>query len=133
MDGEGPAAAGPSPSFWNNPGVRIVLLAVVAAALMAPSVALGSADAKRPTLRITDLAPLTVRGADFKPGERVKLLANAGRPVTRAVTAGPRGGFVVRLGVRVDAGCSAAVVQAIGKAGSRATVDLTRPGCDERP
>ena len=111
--------------------MRIVLTAL-AVALLATSTALGAADARRPTLRITDLAPLTVRGTNFRPGERVKLLANAGRPVTRAVRAGPRGGFVARLGVRVDGSC-ATVVQAIGAAGSRALVDMASPGCDERP
>ena len=111
--------------------MRIVLSAL-AVALLATSTALGAADARRPTLRITDLAPLTVRGTNFRPGERVKLLVNAGRPVTRAVRAGPRGGFVARLGVRVDGSC-ATVVQAIGAAGSRALVDMAAPGCDERP
>ena len=112
--------------------MRTVLVAVVGLALVSSSVALGEADAKRPSLRITDLAPLTVRGVNFKPGERVKLLVNAGGPVSKGVRAGPRGGFVARLGVSVGGSCSA-VVQAIGKAGSRALVDLTRPGCDERP
>ena len=111
--------------------MRIVLSAL-AVALLATSTALGAADARRPTLRITDLAPLTVRGTNFRPGERVKLFVNAGRPITRAVRAGARGGFVARLGVRVDGSC-AAVVQAIGAAGSRALVDMASPGCDERP
>jgi hypothetical protein len=113
--------------------MRIVPAVVLAVALATSSAAFGGADARRPTLRITDLAPLTVRGVDFRPGERVKLLVSAGGPVSRAVRAGPRGGFLVRLGVRVDASCCSAVVQAIGTAGSRAMVDLARPGCDERP
>jgi len=114
--------------------MRIALVVASVLALLVSATALGGADARRPALRITDVAPLTVRGTNFRPGERVKLLVSAGRPVTRAVRAGVRGGFVARLGVRVDAGgaCSAAV-QAIGSAGSRALVDLTRPGCDERP
>jgi hypothetical protein len=104
----------------------------VVLALVVSATARGGADARRPALRITDLAPLTVRGTNFRPGERVKLLVNAGRPITRAVRAGTRGGFVARLGVRADGAC-ATVVQAIGAAGSRALVDLARPGCDERP
>ena len=78
--------------------MRIVLTAL-AVALLATSTALGAADARRPALRITDLAPLTVRGSNFRPGERVKLFVNAGRPITRAVRAGARGGFVARLGL----------------------------------
>ncbi len=113
--------------------MRLVLLAAVALALVASTTALGASEARRPALRITDLAPLTVRGANFQPGERVKLLVNAGTPLSRSVRAGSRGRFVARLGVRVDAGVCSAVVQAIGAAGSRALVDMTRPGCDERP
>ncbi len=113
--------------------MRFVLLAVVALTLVASTTALGAADARRPALRITDLAPLTVQGVNFKPGERVKLLVNAGAPLSRAVRAGSRGRFVARLGVRLDASSCSAVVQAIGAAGSRALVDLSRPGCDERP
>ena len=113
--------------------MRIALVVASVLALLVSATALGGADARRPALRITDVAPLTVRGTNFRPGERVKLLVSAGRPVTRAVRAGVRGGFVARLGVRVDAGACSAVVQAIGSAGSRALVDLTRPGCDERP
>jgi hypothetical protein len=86
-------------------------------------------------LRIVDTAPLTVRGTSFKPGERVKLLVNAGKPVTRAVKAGPRGGFTARLGIGTSID-TAVVVQAIGMRGSRAMVDVTtphgsRPGCDK--
>jgi hypothetical protein len=102
------------------------------ASMLVLATAVGAADAKRPALRILDLAPLTVQGTSFQPGERVKLLVNAGGPVARSVRAGARGGFTVRLGVSVR-GCTAVVVQAVGGRGSRAMVDLTRPGCDERP
>jgi hypothetical protein len=113
--------------------VRIVLTALAVALLATSTTALGGSDARRPALRITDLAPLTVRGTNFRPRERVKLFVNAGRPITSAVRAGVRGGFVARLGVRVDAGACSTVVQAVGSAGSRALVDMARPGCDERP
>jgi len=113
--------------------VRLALTAVVVALFAASTTALGAPDTRRPVLRITDLAPLTVRGANFRPGERVKLLVNAGTPVVRAVRAGERGRFVARLGVRLDASSCSAVVQAVGAAGSRAMVDLARPGCGERP
>jgi hypothetical protein len=113
--------------------MRTALLAVLAAVLVTSSTAFAGADARRATLRITDLTPLTVRGTHFAPRERVKLLVNAGRPLTKTVRAGPRGRFVARLGVRVDAGICSVVVQAIGAAGSRATADVLRPGCDVRP
>lgn len=94
--------------------------------------AAATAPEKSPVLRILDTAPLTVRGVAFKPGERVKLLVSTGTPIARSVHAGPRGGFVARLGIRPSL-CAGIVVQAIGKRGSRAMVDLTRPDCDVRP
>jgi hypothetical protein len=106
--------------------------AAAIAVIVLLGVSLGAADARRPALRIVDLAPLTVQGTSFKAGERVKLLVNAGGPHAKTVRAGRRGGFTVRLDVSVR-GCTAVVVQAIGGRGSRAMVDLTRPGCDERP
>ena len=113
--------------------MRQVLLAAVALSLIVSTTALGGSDVRRPALRITDLSPLTVRGANFKPGERVKLLVSAGTPLSRSVRAGSRGRFVARLGVRVDASVCSTVVQAFGTAGSRAMVEMARPGCDERP
>jgi hypothetical protein len=113
--------------------VRAILVGCALAALVCASSAAGGAEAKRPTLRITDFAPLTVRGENFKAGERVKLLVNAGKPLMRSARAGEQGRFVVRLGARVDPGACSTVVQAIGAAGSRAMVDLSRTGCDVRP
>ena len=81
--------------------MRGVATALVAALVLSASgAALAAGEAKRPALQIVDLSPLTVRGTNFKAGERVKLLVNAGGPISKAVKAGPRGGFVVRLGVR---------------------------------
>jgi hypothetical protein len=94
--------------------------------------ALGStgseAASKRPSLRFVDLDPLTVRGLNFKPGERVKLLVNADGPHRLAAKASPRGDFTVRLAFKLDR-CTAVVVQAIGNKGSRAMVDVTTPDC----
>ena len=110
-------------------------LALALGAALVLSVAgtpLAGGAAKRPTLRILELAPVRIQGTNFQPGERVKLLVNAGGPVAKSLRAGSRGGFSVRLGVSLR-GCDALVVQAIGARGSRAMVDLTRPGCEERP
>jgi hypothetical protein len=113
--------------------VRGLVLATVAGLLLAGAGAAYSAgEAKRPTLRILELAPVRIQGTNFKPGERVKLLINAGGPVAKSVRAGPRGGFTTRLDVSVR-GCDGLVVQAIGGRGSRAMTDVTRPGCEERP
>jgi hypothetical protein len=113
--------------------MRILASALVATvALGAYGTALAGGAGKRPTLQILALTPLTVRGASFRPGERVTLLVNAGKPLTKRLAAGPRGGFTVRLHVVVE-GCTAVVVQAIGARGSRAMSDLPMPGCREQP
>lgn len=109
-----------------------VLATVMALLLAGAGAAFSAGEAKRPALRILDLAPVRIQGTNFKPGERVQLLINARGPVSKAVRAGPRGGFTVRLGVSLG-GCDELVVQAVGGRGSRAMVDVTRPGCDERP
>jgi hypothetical protein len=95
------------------------------------SVACGSTQAsssRTPRLEIASTAPLIVDGRGFVPGERVKLLVTAGRPLARVVSAGPRGGFRARWQISTGR-CEAVVVQAIGSRGSRAMVDLTAPDC----
>ena len=103
------------------------LLALVAAA---GAGARDEAVTRTPQLRLLDLAPLTVRGSGFRAGERVKLVATADRLATRNVQAGARGGFTVRFDLRAGP-CTAAVVQAFGRAGSRASVDRPTPDCLE--
>jgi hypothetical protein len=80
---------------------------------------IGATNGPRATLRAIDLEPLTLRGASFKPSERVKLLVAAPKPSQRVVRADARGRFRVVLALAVD-GCDAVVVQAIGARGSRA-------------
>ena len=104
----------------------------VTVALSTAGVAFAGSEARQPSLQILDTAPLTVRGTSFKAGERVTLLVNVGKPLTKAVKAGPRGGFTARLAVRPGGG-TAIVVQAIGARGSRAMADVTKPDCNELP
>ena len=95
------------------------------------SVACGATQAnstRTPRLELASTAPLIVEGRGFAPGERVKLLVSAGSPLTRVVSAGPRGGFRTRWLLSIGR-CQAVVVQAIGNRGSRAMVDLTAPDC----
>lgn len=101
----------------------------ICALLLTGSSALG---AGRATLSITDRDPLTIRGARFAPGERVKLLVTGQSLVVRAVRAGPRGGFTTVFRVRLGR-CDAVVVQAIGSRGHRAQVDITQMACAPPP
>jgi hypothetical protein len=101
-------------------------------------VACGSADATptttedesktRPALKIASLDPLTVKGTRFVPGERVKLLVNAGGARMKAAKVDERGRFAIAFRVDLDR-CAGIVVQAFGTRGSRAMVDITAPNC----
>lgn len=84
-------------------------------------------------LKLVALNPLTVRGVGFTPGESIRLLVTADQVVTRSLKAGPRGGFLVKLPVRLTDRCSSLVVQAIGSRGHRAMVDRTAVACDPDP
>ena len=111
---------------YNRMGRFSLLLTVI----VASSIGAGTAAATAPTLRIQAVAPLTVAGHGFVPGERVTLTVRvAGRRVaTRAVTAGNRGTFratFVSTLVAVDPCRGSIDVAAAGTAGSRAL--LRRP------
>jgi hypothetical protein len=99
-------------------------LSIVALALVL--VPAGAARNQRaPTLRVVDLAPLTVRGTGFVPAEKVRLALRPGRPraVVRTVSAGPSGSFRAGFGLAAVEPCRGAVViTATGSRGSRASV-----------
>lgn len=82
----------------------------------------------RPALKIVSLSPLTVKGARFVPGERVKLLVSGGGGKSKAARADRRGRFTAAFAVKLDR-CTSFVVQAVGARGSRAMVDVTAPSC----
>jgi hypothetical protein len=105
-------------------GGAVVALALAAVALAASA----QAASKRPTLQFIDLDPVTVRGLNFKSGERVKVLVSTGRVKRLATKANANGTFSLSLGIKVD-GCTAVVVQAFGNRGSRAMIDITAPDC----
>lgn len=92
-------------------------------------VLLVSGGAARPALRPLDLNPLTLAGSGFRANERVTLLV-AVPPVvkTTRLRASARGRFRVVFRVKVGR-CDAAVVQAIGARGSRATFQHDAIGC----
>jgi hypothetical protein len=94
-------------------------------------VVLVSGGAARPALRPLDLDPLTLAGSGFRANERVTLLV-AVPPVVKStrVRATARGRFRVVFRVKVGR-CDAAVVQAIGARGSRATFQHDALDCAE--
>jgi hypothetical protein len=79
---------------------------------------------KRAKLEAMSTQPLRVRGKEFVPGERVRVTLKLvlGKTMTRRVTAGRRGGFVVNFG-EVNT-CNGFTVGAIGSRNSRATLSF---------
>jgi hypothetical protein len=102
---------------------------VVMKVLALVGVVLVSGGTARPALRPLDLNPLTLAGSGFRANERVTLLV-AVPPVvkTTKLRANARGRFRIVFRVKVGR-CDAAVVQAIGARGSRATYQHTTAGC----
>lgn len=74
-------------------------------------------------LAITDRQPLVVRGTGFVPGERVHVIAAAGRSDDIRVVANREGAFVVRFSFAVPR-CGRAWVRATGAKGTQARLTL---------
>ena len=68
-----------------------------------------------------DASPVAFRGVGFKPGERVRVSVYAGERATKRLTAGARGGFVVRFAGLDPNACTGFSAVAVGNEGSRAS------------
>jgi hypothetical protein len=79
----------------------------------------------RPQLAPVGQQPLTVKGTGFQPDEKVRLVANGGKPTT--VVADSAGVFEARL-PGVDS-CDSVTVEATGSKGSRADFNLSQIAC----
>lgn len=94
---------------------------LVAVAVLAVATLASARAATRPTLRLMDASPVAFRGIGFKPHERVRVSVYAGGRVAKRVTAGVRGGFVVRFSSLDPNACSGFWASAVGDKGSRAS------------
>jgi hypothetical protein len=90
--------------------------------------ALPAAATGMPSLQLRDRAPLTVKGANFKARELVRVTASvADETVTRSVRARANGDFTVRY-LTLSAGrCEDLAVVARGATGTRAVLKLFPP------
>jgi hypothetical protein len=68
-----------------------------------------------------DANPIAFRGAGFKAHERVRVSVFAGERATKRLTAGIRGGFVVRFTALDPNACAGFSAVAVGSEGSRAS------------
>jgi hypothetical protein len=101
--------------------MRHLLLAVaLLAALLALPVTAGARTKPKPSIMVTRVLPLTVKGSGFVAGERVKVVVRIPEVYRKTVRAGRRGRFTLLM--RVPAGkCVTIRVAAIGSKGSRAS------------
>ncbi|MFN2466853.1 MAG: hypothetical protein ABR521_01795 [Gaiellaceae bacterium] len=111
--------------------MRKLLICLIAGSSL---VAGGSALAGRPALAIVESEPLTVRGVNFSPYERVTVVvltrSEASRTLRHSRTArtGVRGGFTLVLR-GVTAGCGLLAVTATSESGKRALSPKIVPRC----
>jgi hypothetical protein len=109
-------------------GLVVTLVLGLALAVLG-STAIGGESRKKATLRLSSDAPLTLRGANFLPSERVRVTVSGGElRRTKQVTATRSGVFVVRFDAAYDR-CSGYIARAVGTRGSRASVKLPLPAC----
>jgi hypothetical protein len=111
--------------------IGVVILAVLALALavaLLGSAAIGGESRQKATLELAGSAPLALRGANFRPSERVRVTLSGELTRTKHVTASAGGAFVVRFQSTYDR-CSAAIVRAVGARGSRAALKLVPVAC----
>jgi hypothetical protein len=111
--------------------IGVVILAVLALALavaLLGSAAIGGESRKKATLELAGSAPLALRGANFRPSERVRVTLSVEVARTKRVTASANGAFVVRFQATYDR-CSVAIARAVGDKGSRAALKLVPVAC----
>lgn len=106
---------------------RLVLVALVLTFAVPAGAATGSG---RPHVWLADRSPATVRGASFKPAERVAVTLSVGDvTLHKAVLASAAGAFTARWLRSVPSGCVATGIVANGSSGSRAVYKQSPPDC----
>lgn len=103
---------------------RLFLLTAVLAAVVAAPGGLASTHA---TIHVTRIVPITITGAGFKVGERVKIVVRTSTIYRETVTASRRGHFTA-IFRRATSKCLSMRVLATGNKGSRATAYVP-PSC----
>src|SRR4051812_14854171 len=109
-----------------------LLAPAIAALLAAAPVAFGGSP--RPTLRPVSMQPLVIKGAHFKPGERVRVTVRPPGAGRRLVVRKDGTLTVSFPGVAVDR-CTGVSLSAVGSFGDRAewAMKLPKPACLPAP
>jgi hypothetical protein len=106
---------------------------VLAAPALVGAIAIPSAAAAPPTLRILRTAPLVVRGYHFKPAEHVRVIVLAKTRLSRSTAANANGRLTVTFRAGAVDVCAGFTVRAIGARGSKARVISPPRGCPPAP
>jgi hypothetical protein len=103
--------------------------------LAASTLAATSFASPAPRVDATQLAPFTVSGTNFHPGEmvRVTVMVAGERPAVRRRAAGTKGRFVLQFAGVVADPCSLYFIAAKGDKGSRATARAIPRACGALP
>jgi hypothetical protein len=109
--------------------MRIGVIVIVALSLALVGVGAGDGESRsRATLKLSKGIPLTLRGAHFLPGERVRVTVSNSLKRTKLVRSTSSGTFVVSFQDSLDR-CNGLLALAIGARGSRATLKMPQLGC----
>jgi hypothetical protein len=107
-----------------TPG-RAAFLAALLAVLAGSIATAAPAAAAKATVKIVKLSPLTIRGAGFKPAERVTVTLSAGAAGSARATATAAGVVTVSLPKAKVTACTAYTLRAVGSAGTKVTFKRT--------
>jgi hypothetical protein len=111
--------------------MKTLVIALALSFALLGSSASGAQNRGKATLKLTRGAPLTVRGTQFVPAERVRV-AVVGEGLQRRVTASGRGAFLVSFtNISYDR-CDGLIVIAVGSDGSRAVLKRPEVFCPPR-
>jgi hypothetical protein len=111
--------------------MKAFVIALALSLTLLGSSASGAQTRGKATLKLTGGAPLTVRGTQFAPAERVRV-AVVGEGLVRRVTASGQGVFVVRFANMSYDRCNGLIVLAVGSDGSRAVLKRPELYCPPR-
>jgi hypothetical protein len=112
------------------------LLTLCAACAVTAAAAGAGTSAGRPLVRPVDRSPLVVRGANFKPDEKVAVrvvVRGRARLAPKPAAATVRGAFTVRFPSVVLGDCAAFTIIATGSRGSAARYTMHPPPCGPAP
>lgn len=107
-----------------TPG-RAAVFAALLALLIGSIATAAPAAAAKATVKIVKLSPLTIRGAGFKPAERVTITLSAGAAGSARGTATAAGVVTVTIPKAKVTACTAYTLRAVGATGTRVTFKRT--------